>query len=497
MNLLPVLPLLVPLATLGLLILCAGVRPFIRQGLQLLGSSALFAVSTVLWFAVWREGTQICRLGGWPSPAGIAFVVDLLGASMVWITGFVGFCLSIFLFSEERPPGARYLASVQAVLMGVAGSFLSGDLFNLFVWFEVMLMGSFVLMAFEGTREQLDGALKYTVMNLVSSILFLSAVGILYGASGTLNMADLSLRSESGMNPLLVKVAFALLLAAFGVKAGVFPLFFWLPASYHTPRTATSALLAGLLTKVGVYALIRLTTLLFPSMREEVQPLLIVVACLTMITGVLGAASQFDIRRILSFHIISQIGYMILALALWTPVALAAAVFYVIHHIVVKTNLFLIGGAIERLRGSSDLKRLGGLSRAQPGLAVLFLIPALSLAGLPPLSGFFAKLAVIRAGFEAREYIAIGVALVVGLLTLFSMMKIWIEAFWKPAPAGGDSADRAPEKIPVSMLIPVALMAAVTLIFGLWPQILFEPADRISRELLDPTLYIRSVLEAP
>jgi multicomponent Na+:H+ antiporter subunit D len=375
--------------------------------------------------------------------------------------------------------------------MGVCGAFLTGDLFNLFVWIEVMLMSSFVLLALGGERAQIEGAVKYLTLNFIASGLFLTAIGLIYGAVGTLNMADLALklRDESSAVPL---AAAMLLLAAFGIKAGLFPLFFWLPASYHTPPVAVSAVFAGLLTKVGVYALIRVFTLIFTGMPEITHPLLIWLSVLTMITGVLGAAAQVEIRRVLSFHIISQIGYMTLGLGIFTTAAVGASVFYIVHHIIVKTNLFLIAGAIRYTRGTNELKQLGNLYRDYPWLAVLFLIPALSLGGIPPLSGFFAKFALVRAGLDASHWIAIAAALAVGLLTLFSMTKIWAEAFWKAAPV---EAPPHPHKaVPLLMLIPICSMALVTVLIGLFPSVLFDFSNAAAAQIMNPQLYIDAVL---
>jgi len=329
-------------------------------------------------------------------------------------------------------------------------------------------------------------------LNLVASAFFLAAVGILYGAAGSLNMADLAVKLENGSAPGVTTVVAMLFLVAFGIKAGVFPLFFWLPASYHTPPVVISALFAGLLTKVGVYALIRVFTLLFVHDVGYTHTLILVIAGLTMITGVLGAVSQNDFRRILSFHIVSQIGYMVMGLGLFTRLALAGSVFYIVHHIIVKTNLFLVSGVVDRLRGTLQLSSLGGLYESRPLLAGLFLVPALSLAGLPPFSGFFAKLALIHAGFEAEQYLIVGVALAVGLLTLVSMMKIWAEAFWKPLPP---DAPETPVQGGLSLMLgPIAVLATFTVLIGLGAGPLFEISMRAADQLMDREGYIRAVL---
>ncbi len=335
------------------------------------------------------------------------------------------------------------------------------------------------------------GALTYVTLNLVSSALFLAGVGLMYGITRSLNMAELHLRlavvAES--RPELVVALAGPFLVAFGIKAAVFPLYTWLPASYHTPPVAVSALLAGLLTKVGVYALIRILTLVFPPL-PGVPTFLLGVAALTMIFGVLGAVAMFETRRILSFHIIRQIGYMVMGLALIgspSPAVraggLAAPVLYVVHHIILKANLFLVAGIAARLGGSFQLKEVGGLATAAPWLALLFLIPAGSLAGVPPLSGFWAKLAVIRAGLEGGAWLAVTAALLAGLLTVLSMVKICTEGFWKPAP--GETPPPAPlSRLRVGLLAaPSLALGALTLAIGLYPLPLWELSRRAAGQL--------------
>jgi len=313
-----------------------------------------------------------------------------------------------------------------------------------------------------------------------------------------LNMADLARKLSDVAESGLVTTLALLFLVAFGIKAAVFPLFFWLPASYHTPPVAVSAIFAGLLTKVGVYALIRVFTLLFVQDVNFTHTLILVISGLTMVTGVLGAMVQSEFRRILSFHIISQIGYMILGLGLFSPAGLAGSVFYIVHHIIVKTNLFLVSGVAHRLRGTYELKRLGGLYHASPILSILFLIPALSLAGVPPLSGFFAKLSLVGPGLEAQQYAIVATALGVSLLTLFSMTKIWAEAFWRETAKGSGRQDAATASEPNArwslLLLPIALLATLTVALGLGAGPTFTLATRAGEELMNPAGYIHAVL---
>jgi len=494
MNLILVLPLIVPLLTAILTLLA---RPWRRaqRWLSVLGAAGLLGATLAVLAAVQRGGIQVTQVGNWPAPYGITLVADLFSAIMLVLAGLMGLAVAIYSLATMDPARERfgYYPLLHILLMGVCGAFLTGDIFNLYVWFEVMLVSSFVLVALGGERAQLEGAVKYVTLNLISSALFLAAVGILYGVVGTLNMADLAVEVGRVTQPGLVTTLSMLFLVAFGIKAAIFPLFFWLPASYHTPPVAVSAIFAGLLTKVGVYALIRVFTLIFVQDIGFTHTLILIIAGLTMVTGVLGAVAQNSFRRILSFHIVSQIGYMIMGLGLFTPLALAGSIFYIMHHIIVKTNLFLISGVTSRLGGTDYLKKLGGVYAAYPGLAVLFLIPALSLAGIPPLSGFWAKLALIMAGLRDQQYAIVAVALGVSLLTLFSMTKIWNEVFWKPAPAAKPESSEKPG-LEIGMLLPVVMLALLTVVIGLTVGSFFTLATAAAEQLLDPATYIRAVL---
>lgn len=495
MGLLLLLPLLIPFVTAALALL-SWRRRRIQRALALVGSGGLLLSAIVLLVVVWRDGIQVVQLGNWPAPFGITFVADLFSAIMTVLGGILAFAVVIFSHAsvDNRRERFGYYPLLLFLMMGISGSFLTGDIFNLYVWFEVMLMSSFVLVALGNERAQLEGALKYVTINLVSSAIFLTAVGILYSFSGTLNMAQLSVQLAQSQQPELVTVVAMLFLIAFGIKAALFPLFFWLPASYPVAPAAITALFAGLLTKVGVYALIRVFTLLFTQDIGYTHALLLLVGALTMVTGVLGAAAQNEFRRILSTHIISQIGYMVMGLALFTPLALAGAIFFLIHNIIVKANLFLISGVVYQLQDSYHLKKLGGLYQSHLWLSILFLISAMSLAGLPPLSGFWAKFLLIRASLEVNQPVIAFVALGVSLLTLFSMTKIWAEVFWKNRP------ETAPEPRPLTtrtrlqLLLPVTGLAVLVVVIGLLAEPIFILASQAANQLLTPVEYVTAVL---
>jgi multicomponent Na+:H+ antiporter subunit D len=486
------LPLILPFFAVGLLLCMRKAGEAARHAVNITVCLTVLLVALLICERVFSHGVQVVRAGSWPAPFGITLAADMLSAIMVLVTAVIGLSCAVYAAGSGTRKFRGYFAPLyQALLLGVYGSLLTGDLFNLYVWFEVMLMSSFVLVALPGGRSQLEAAVKYLTLNFIASAFFLVGLGVLYGIVGTLNMADLSVKlADKGSSDIVLSSA-VLFLVAFGIKAGVFPFYFWLPSSYHVTPTPVAAMFAGLLTKVGVYACIRVFTLIYQGHQEFLSGLLLVIGVLTMVTGVFGAASQFFIPRILSFHIISQIGYMIVGLGFFTRGAIAATVFYVVHHILVKANLFLIGGIIGRKTGTQALVKSGGIYKKSPWLAVLFLIPAMSLGGIPPLSGFFAKFVLVREGIALGEWIVIAAALAVGLLTLYSMIKIWNEAFWKSPPAGRELPDRP---VPLMMTLPSVALAACTVCFGLFPGFFIGVAERTADQIVDPRGYIEAVL---
>ena len=495
MNSYLVLPVIIPFTAAAVMLLVRR-QPDLQSLLTMLAAAVHLTASVWLLYRVHQTGISVLHVAGWPAPFGIALVADHLSALMATITGVIYVAVALYSRADIRSDDiARgYYPLLHVLVGGISGAFLTGDLFNMYVWFEVMLMASFALLVQGRTRAQLDGGVKYVVINLIATLLFLTGLALVFGMTGTLNMAHLHVKLQAAAEPGTVAAVAMLFVTAFGIKAGLFPFFFWLPASYHTPPVAVSAIFSGLLTKVGVYALMRAFTLLFPLANIGLQGVVLAAAAATMIIGVLGAANHQHVRRILSFHLISQVGYMVLGLGLFTPLALAGAVFYLLHHIIVKANLFLISGLMRRQGGSFDLSRLGGLYHRHGFTAILFFIPAFSLAGFPPLSGFWAKMIVIRASLEEGHFMLAGVAAVVGLLTVYSMTKIWSQAFWKPRPESDSAARGLPEPMDGWMVAPVVAMAVLTACIGLFPEPVYRLAEAAARELLDPAAYVYTVI---
>lgn len=501
MSLLLLTPVIAPLlaAIVGLAFLKS---QNVQRFAGIIGPISILASGLALLIIVNSDGVQATNLAGWPAPFGIVFVADLFSAFMLVLAGIVSTAAVIFSFATVDSSRARFghYPLVNLMLVGVSGAFLTGDVFNLFVWFELMLIASFVLLALGGERPRIEGAIKYVSINLVSSAFFLAGAGLLYSVTGTLNMADLSIKIADVENQGLITAIAMMFIVSFGLKSAAFPLFFWLPASYHTASLDVTALFSGLLTKVGVYAFIRMFTLVFVQDTDFTHNLIMVLAGLTMISGVIGAIAQYDYRRLLSFHIVSQIGYMLMGLSIFTPLALAGAILFIAHNILVKTGLFFIGGALVRFSGTESLNRMGDMYGRKPVIAGLFGIAALSLAGLPPSSGFVGKLTLVRAGIEAEAYAITAISLFVSLLTLYSMTKIWNAVFWKPAPRTENA--KAPALANVSsvdliiLLIPAVLLIGLSMVLGFIAQPVFEIAMKAAESLIEPSSYVQTVLGA-
>lgn len=492
MNNLAALPVAIPMAAAIVLVLTRH-RPYLSRTVAMAANVAGLLVALALVETVAEDGIQVLAFGGWQPPFGIVFAVDMLGALMVAVTMVVSTATLLFAcFSMDEGRETHFFyALFQFLIMGTNGAFLTGDLFNLFVWFEVLLVASYGLMALGSEPYQLQETFKYLVINALASALFLVGVALVYALCGTLNMADLHLRLAEVDSAALRGAVAVVFIVVFGIKAGVFPLYMWLPRSYFAPPAVVSALFGGLLTKVGVYALFRMVTLVFADGSALTLPLLVAVACATMFFGVIGALSQWDFKRILSYHIISQVGYMIMGLAIFTPLAIAGGIFYIIHHIIVKTALFLVAGTVERRRGTTFLSSLGGMLETAPLLTGLFVVAGLSLSGVPPFSGFVAKLMLVKGGIEASSYGIVAVSVLVSFLTLFSMMKVYRYVFWG-VPHGRDSVEAGNAARVVSVVLLVGLGVALGLGAG-WAM---PYAELAARQLLDTEAYVSAVLGA-
>jgi multicomponent Na+:H+ antiporter subunit D len=472
----------------------------------------VLAIAVALVVETRDGGALAASFGTWPRGLSIVWAADGFSALMMTVATTMATASVWFAAARGEDRHPLFHPMVHVLLAGVLGSFLTADLFNLFVTFEVMLIASYVLLTLRGGARQVRAGAVYVGVNLLASTLFLLGIALLYGVTGTVDLGELAgiVAEVEG-----AWVGATVIAVAIAVKASLVPMHAWLPRAYVEAGPAVTALFSGLLTKAGVYVLYRLYSVVFagdPSLRPAIMAL----ALLTMVVGVLGAVGRGDVRGILAFHMVSQVGYLVLPLGLWTLAGVTAGLVYLLQYIVVKGALFLAVGAVETLTGTGRLAELGGMVRTRPVLAVGFLLPALALAGIPPTSGFVGKLLLLLAALDAQAWLAAGLIVAVSLFTLLSMVKIWNGVFWgelaprvarEPTlvPAGvivpsGGAGDRLPPAGPrpsrgrtIALIAPSVVLGVGVVVLGLaapWFVDLVEPA---ARTLLDPTPYLDAV----
>lgn len=457
---------------------------------------AILAVVIVLTVRLRQEGILVYLLGAWPAPYGIVLAVDLFPMLLMLMTAITGTASMFFAFRTVSPEKERFYfyPLMLFIMASVNGAFMTGDIFNLYVLLELILIASYLLFTLGGRPAQLSESFKFLVINSVSSAFVLLGIALLYSLTGTLNLADLAVQVAALADKRIVVAVASVLMFAFGVKSAMVPLFFWLPRTYAEAYTPVTALLAGVGTKVGVYALYRVFTLLFVHNVDLThKTVLMVLAALTMVIGVLGAIAQLDFKRLLAFHIVSQIGYMIFGLAVMTVAGIAGGMMHIIFNMAIKPGLFLIAGATEEATGTSDLRKMSGVIHYAPALAFIFLLGGLSLAGVPPMSGFISKVTLFQAGFAAGHYWTTGVAVGVSFLTLFSMIKIFRMVYWGPKDGLTPEQQRTMPRWR-ALIAPGAALVAVGLIFGLGGAHLVDYAHAASTWLLNPAWYVEGVL---
>nr|WP_091089864.1 monovalent cation/H+ antiporter subunit D family protein [Micromonospora nigra] len=484
MALVLLLPVAGPLLAAGVL-LAAPRRPVLHRVAASTVTIAVLVTGGVLLAATRGGAVPVLRAGGWPPVVAISLAADPLSALLVTVAALVvlGCLVSAAATGEDRQP---YLLPLALVLSaGAYGAFLTTDLFNLFVLIEVMLVPSYVLLGLAGGTRRTSAGRVYVATNLLGSTILLAGVGLVYGVTGVVGLGDLA---GAARDDPMVAAAGGVVLVALAIKSAFVPLHDWLPRTYPAASPVVVALFSGLLTKVGLYAVIRIFAVVYDG-DPTYHVLLGAVALTSMVVGVLGAVGENSMRRILSFHMVSQIGYVLLGLALFTAASLAAAVYYLAQYIVVKAALFLCAAAVRASRGSDRLDGPGGLYVARPMLALAFAWAALSLAGLPPYSGFLAKFVLLRAATEAGQWLAVTVAVLVSLITLLSMLKIWSALFAGDPPEAPTSAEWTGQRLVVAPLV----LAGLSLVAGLVAQPLLDVADAAAAGLLDPDGYVRAV----
>jgi multicomponent Na+:H+ antiporter subunit D len=499
------LPVLLPLAAAGLS-LALGRFADIQRLLGIVVLGAIIVDAVVLLYVADRIGPIVLQMGAWPAPFGITLVADRLSALLLLVSAVVTFAVLIYSIGQRINDYGRGTSSTTfhpmylVLCAGVSLAYLTGDLFNLFVAFEIMLSSSYVLITRRTTAVRIRAGMTYVIVSLSSSLLFITVIALVYASTGTVNLADLG--PKVGALPDSLQTGLGLLVViVFGIKSAMVPLHFWLPDSYPTAPAPVTAVFAGLLTKVGIYALIRTQTLVFA--HYENWDLMLGIALITMFVGALGALAQNDLNRMLSFLLVSHIGYMLFGLGVYDIAGLTGVILYVVHHITVQATLFLVSGLITRHTGTVALSRMGGLAKAAPLIAVLFALPALSLAGVPPFSGFVAKLALLQAGVGAATwsaYAVTGAAVFTSLLTLYAMARVWTRAFWGQVRAPEGDADPSDELVVGTatssppMVAATGVLVAASVVIAVVAGPLADVSGRAATDLMHGETYRSAVL---
>lgn len=491
MNNLIVLPMLLPLLA-GILLIFVPRYSKLQRYVSLFVMLANIGISIYLLGEIQTEGILRLDFGGWEPPFGILFVADSFSVLLVLTSSIVTAACIIYAFSSVSRTYEKmfFYSFVNFLVAGVNGSFLTGDLFNLYVNFEIMLLASYVLIAFGGRKLQLQESIKYVAINVISSWIFLVAIAFLYGSVGTLNLAHISERvAEVGQTPTLTVISIVFL-TVFALKAGLL-LYFWLPGSYSAPPTAVAALFGGLLTKVGVYSMIRVFTLIFYHETQITHTLIGILAGLTLIGGSIGALAYKDIRLIVSYNVVIAIGFMLVGLAVMTPAALEGTIYYLVHDMIVKTLLFLIAGTMISLTGKSKMDDMSGLIRNYPMLGWTLFIVMFSLAGIPPMSGFIGKVLVAQGAVEAGSYLLVALAFISSIFVLYSLLRVFLNSFWGETIISKE--DQRPMKS--GWMVSIVLLTAGTFALGLGAEAVAVYVQDAANTLMNPQIYIDAILE--
>ncbi|SOC12638.1 multisubunit sodium/proton antiporter MrpD subunit [Ureibacillus xyleni] len=493
MNNFLLLPVLIPFF-FGMFLIFNQKRLAYQRITVMLGLILAIISATALVFKVYQDGPQTVTFGSWPAPFGITMVSDMVSALLVLTTLVLAFFIVWYGFESIGKERERffYYPGVMFIITGVNGAFTTGDIFNLFVFFEVLLMASYLLIVLGGEKAQLRESIKYILVNVLSSAFFVITVAFLYSVVGTLSMADISLKIAEINQPGIITVIAVMFLMVFGMKAAIFPLYFWLPSAYSAPPIPVLALFGALLTKVGVYAIMRTYTLFFTHDLAYTHELLLILSIVTIIAGCIGALAHFDVKQIIIYNIVIAVGVILFGVAQMNQIGLEGAMFYLVHDMIIKAALFMLVGIVIYVTGTTNLRKMGGLMKTYPALGWFYLIAAFGLAGVPPLSGFVGKLLIVQGGFQAGNIWTSILILASSLVVLLSVMRIFIYAFWGEQ---GQVSKQVNKTVYHRMFFPTMLLVLVSIFYGVgteWITPLMEEAAKI---LVEPSIYTDAVMK--
>ncbi|WP_214700615.1 MULTISPECIES: Na+/H+ antiporter subunit D [unclassified Exiguobacterium] len=490
---LPVFPIVIP-ALAAIIMMFMPKRVQLQRGMALGALVITSIVSLFLVHTVSVEGIQTLNLGNWQAPFGISLVSDMLSALLVTtstlLTLFVVW-FAVHYFSDSYEGNYLYIAML-FLLVGVNGAFTTGDIFNLFVFFEVFLMSSYVLIVLGGRGVQLRESIKYLLVNIIASALFVMSVALLYGVTGTLNLADLAMKIPLVDNPDVITVIGVLFVIVFGMKGALVPLHYWLPGAYVVAPTPILAMFGALLTKVGVYSILRTYTLLFDGNGEFLQTFLMVLAVLTIFIGMTGAIAYNDVKLIIIYNIMIAVGVILYGISVNTQTSLEGSLYYLIHDMIIKAVLFMLVGMMIGITKSGQLRDMGGLITRFPLFGWTFFVAALSLAGIPPLSGFFGKLLIVSGGMDEGQLFGPLLVLLSSLFVLYSVMKIFLNGFWGEAKREYDGP-----LVPYTkrLMVPAFLLLVIAVGYGFGAEAIHPYITQAIEPLVNPEIYIDAVIK--
>lgn len=489
-NSLAILPIVVPL-TGAMIALLFRRRPSLQAGWAL--GTILTGLAASLWllWTVWQSGQPaVLQVGGWRLPFGVTIVGDLLSAFFVVMTQLV-MATGILYAMGSRDSVVSYPAFYPLFLTlatGLSGAFLTGDLFNMFVFAELLVISGAALTAASDDRYGVEAAYKYFYISLLASTFMLLGIGSLYVSYGTLNMADLAERIGRG-EQLLLLPAIGFLLATFMIKSAVFPFHFWQPDFHAAAPTAVSAMLSSVVVKLGVYGFLRMTTLLFLDQAAQIRGILLVLGVVGIVFGGLSALGTHNVKRMLAYSTLAQVGFILVGVGWGTTPALAAAVVFTFNHSLIKAAMLMLAGYVASRAAvkSAAFDVVAGVGKYLPAAGVLFFLGSLALAGIPPTNGFISKLMLFRSGVDGEEYLSLALIGLASILTLVYTIRAFQRIWWEPATNDGKV------KTGGDRLLAPALLIGLVLLFGVWAGPLVGLASQIALNLSDPAAYLRTV----
>ena len=501
----------IPILLIAIPILMAAVMIFLRsspslqKALNVLVTFCMLVLSVVLLEQVWTNGIIVYEVGEW-GKYGIVLVADLLSAGMVLLTLFVSFLSLVYSleYIEERSLSSSYHSLFNLLMAGLTGSFLTGDIFNLFVFFEILLLSSCALVVANEkggvtkSSDKMEATFKYLVLSMIGSIVMLIAIASLYATVGTVNMADISVKvsamSAAGTLPWHIYPIALLFIVVFGNKAALFPLHYWLPDVHPTAPSPISAMLSGVLIKVGVYGMLRVFFLMFTDTLPMFQQIIIPLSLATIIIGAVSAVGQTDVKRLLAYSSVGQIGYVFLGLGMGSVYTVAAALVYLVGHAFAKGMLFLTSGGIIHHAHTRDMDKMGGMIHSSPLMGTMFLIGSMSIAGFPPMCGFIGKFLLFDAGINEGYYIPIAIALLFAVFTMFYMFRAWMKMFWGEPRDTKKYGEYSSHALSPLLTVPIIILALGVIVLGIYAEPLISLAQATAAQIVDPQPYIDAVM---